>query len=236
MAGWTVVGEPVKVGNKTSLPCKCACGITALVERVHGGPKSKSCRGCATRRNRAAKKWSGTGQLRHGHASGGYTTRTWRTWQSMCRRCESSYMARFENYGGRGIRVCDRWVNSFEAFLEDMGERPLRMSLDRIDVNGNYEPGNCRWATPSQQCRNKRNNVYLTANGITKTLVEWSESSGLKPCTISGRKKLGWSDQDAVTKPLVPNCESGVRAGKASGVSKRANGHAQQRKPPSIEP
>ncbi len=92
----------------------------------------------------------------------------YQTWLNMKQRCYNSNLKRYKDWGGRGIKVCDRWLNSFENFLSDMGEKPEGTTLDRIDNNGNYEPSNCRWATPKEQIKNRRKKLI---DGVTNTLL-----------------------------------------------------------------
>jgi hypothetical protein len=105
----------------------------------------------------------------------------YRTWSSMKVRCYNQNDAGYKNYGGRGIKICDRWRYSFKSFLDDMGPRPSpEHSIDRINVNGNYEPLNCRWADPIQQASNKRSTILIEYQGQKKTLPEWCRHFGLK--------------------------------------------------------
>ena len=116
----------------------------------------------------------------------------------MKKRCNNPKSVCYKHYGGRGIRVCARW-DSFENFLTDMGERPAGMSLDRINNDGDYELGNCRWATPKQQARNSRRNRVITINGDAKPLSEWLEQLGMAATTFYRRvKDDGMSDEDAL--------------------------------------
>lgn len=108
-------------------------------------------------------------------------------------RCNNPKATAYNLYGGRGIKVCDRWMESFSNFLEDMGERPQDTSLDRIDFNGNYEPSNCRWANSVVQARNKRNNLIIDYDGTTMCLEAWAEELGIKSNSILTRLKRGWS-------------------------------------------
>jgi hypothetical protein len=134
--------------------CECECGnikivsLSNLRNNVH-----KSC-GCFSNDNPSA--------LKHSHCTNYNMSRTYVTWLNMKARCNYSKNNRFKHYGGRGIKVCHRWLNSFENFLKDMGERPKGTSIDRINVDGNYEPGNCRWSTPKEQENNKRRTKKIT--------------------------------------------------------------------------
>lgn len=123
---------------------------------------------------------------KHGHAIGGLTP-TYQTWQAIKKRCNNPNNVVYRWYGGRGIRMCDRW-NTFAMFLQDMGERPSsRHTIDRIDNNGHYEPGNCRWATREDQANNKRNNRVLELNGNRQTLQQWSRTLGIPQGTLHKR-------------------------------------------------
>lgn len=123
-------------------------------------------------------------------------------WQKMIQRCEDADGDHFDRYGGRGIRVCARWRDDFRAFLADMGPRPTSMhSIDRSNREGNYEPGNCRWATRKEQARNKSSNRQITAFGETLCLAAWAERFGLPRKTISDRLKLEWTPERAVSEP-----------------------------------
>ena len=127
----------------------------------------------------------------HGHTAGGGDTATYRSWRSMMRRCLSPGAPKYPEYGGRGVTICERW-RDFARFLADMGERPTDTSIDRIDNDGNYEPGNCRWATVEEQRRNQRRTKLTQADadwirGQAETLSQkaMAESLGVHPSTIS---------------------------------------------------
>lgn len=118
----------------------------------------------------------------------------------MRQRCENPKDEHYPDYGGRGIRVCERW-QTYENFLEDMGAKPERMTLDRVRVEGHYEPGNCRWATVTEQNRNKRTNRMVTFRGETKCVAEWASAFGVSRNIILYRLDTGWSVEDALTTP-----------------------------------
>lgn len=134
-----------------------------------------------------------------------YKSRTteYKTWSGLRTRCYNKDSRPYKYYGGRGIYVCDRWLESFQNFLEDMGEKPSRKhSLDRIDNNKGYYKENCRWATYKQQMRNVSNNRNITINGRTQCLSAWAEETGLNKFTIRSRLERGVKPEDAIS-PLV---------------------------------
>ena len=194
----SVVSEGPRIGRqrKRQFVCLCECGntITAQLTHLRTG-HTVSC-GCQ-RESRLGNENRTHGMTR---------TRTYRAWGDMKTRCTNPAANGYQHYGGRGIVVCARWLDSFEAFLEDMGEKPAghRISVERLNNDGNYEPGNCVWATQKQQTRNKRNSRMITHDGRTQCLAAWSEETGIPKTTIWNRLNVGWSVQEALTPNPPP--------------------------------
>lgn len=172
----------------------CRCGNQLVVSNDHlSRGKTRSC-GCLHREQFTRTRW------KHGHAGTGNAdaSATYKSWRSMIQRCEDPHNIGFRYYGGRGVTVCDRWRHSFEHFLSDMGERASGTSIDRYpNRSGNYEPGNCRWATRKQQNRNASRNVVVTYRGITACVSELCELFGGHPTTVRHRLKQGQSVESA---------------------------------------
>lgn len=173
--------------------CRCECGTEKVIlagNLTSGG--SRSC-GCVTLEKARLQKTN----LKHGkHGSPEY-----RIWHGMKRRCLGKS---YRNYGGRGIRVCARWRGrgGFVNFLTDVGERPSpEHSLERIDNDGDYEPGNVKWGTRFEQNRNRRTNVWLTHGGETLCARDWAKRVGLNHQTLAHRLAAGWSVEQALTTP-----------------------------------
>ena len=145
----------------------------------------------------------------HGHGGnsdiGLRPSYTYYTWIHIKRRCYNPRSKAYSRYGGKGITVCDRWINSFENFLADMGEKPSRKhSIDRINNSLGYFPENCRWATQKQQCRNQSTNRYFFHEGENLTLAEWSERKNINRGTITTRiDRYGWSIEKALNTPAM---------------------------------
>jgi len=178
----TAIKPSMTKSKNASWICKCTCGKeinVATCKLLHDGQHSCGCH-----------KLTQEGLSK---------TRTYKSWGCMVRRCTLESSNRWHIYGGRGIKVCDRWKNSFLDFLEDMGERPKGTSLDRIDTDGNYCPENCRWATPKEQARNTRKNRLIKAFGKAQSSAAWSEETGIGRGTIEWRLDRGWTPKEALT-------------------------------------
>jgi hypothetical protein len=133
--------------------------------------------------------------------SGQFDNPIYVTWQNMRQRCYNSKHPSYQNYGGRGIKVCKRW-RRFENFSLDMGDRPKGTSLERINVNRDYRPSNCRWATRRDQQNNRRDNRILTYKGITKPISFWADEVGIKRDTLRCRLRYGWSVEKTLETPV----------------------------------
>jgi hypothetical protein len=154
-------------------------------------------------RIKASARGSVNGSFKHGH-SGSKRTPTYVSWKSMKNRCLNSRLKCWMRYGGRGISVCDRWLNSFANFLNDMGERPPGTSIDRKDNNGNYEPGNCKWSTRLEQGRNsfRPNAKLIEFGGKSMCSTAWDRHLGFREETVRKRLAAGWSVEKALTTPV----------------------------------
>lgn len=170
--------------------CSCSCGAVRLLSSKH------------------AKSYKSCGCLNKGTKKHGYTgTKLYQVWSNMRTRVLNPNHPQYKDYGGRGITICDEWLNdkdgssNFFKWAESSGYEE-GLTLDRIDVDGDYEPSNCKWSTMQEQCFNRRSNVKYTFKGETKTATEWSLSLGGSSSLVRERIRHGWSIERALTEPV----------------------------------
>lgn len=182
---WTVLERaPDKAHGVGRWLCRCKCGSErAVYASLLKNSGSRSC-GCHKAEVLAAG--------RHGHTKRGWKSRTYLAWGGLIGRCTNPRNPKYPRYGARGITVCERWRSDFVNFLADMGECPPALTIDRINNDGNYEPGNCRWATRKEQQNNRSACHYLTLNGETLTVTEWTVRLGICHNTILDRIEKDW--------------------------------------------
>jgi hypothetical protein len=181
----TVLGYSKTIGKRAYWNCLCSCGNTTEVQSQQlTCDKTKSC-GCLNIEKIIARS------TKHSQSIRGSISPEYKSYFAMKNRCYNQNATQYKNWGGRGIKVCDRWLSSFENFLEDMGKKPsAKHSLDRINNNGNYEPNNCRWATNLEQNENKRNNkliLNLETGVFYKTSCEAAKAHNIKRQTLQKR-------------------------------------------------
>jgi len=173
-------------GDRQRVICRCSCGNkTAVVVYSLKYGNTRSCGCLVGDRNRSRTKHGKTKTIEYG------------SWDQLRSRCLSTKNSNYSNYGGRGISICERW-DDFSNFLEDMGLKPSpEYTLDRIDNNGNYEPGNCRWATKIENANNKRNNRVIRIGSHIKNFIEWCRFYKISRSTVKTRLKAGWPEKEA---------------------------------------
>jgi hypothetical protein len=187
--------------------CLCDCNKRFTTSKFHllnGGTKSCGC----------WKPDMAKARVVHSHNRRGGRSATYTTWAGMMNRCYNPKTPHYNRYGGRGIHVCDRWHN-FENFLMDMGERPTDMSIERKNNDGNYEPGNCKWATDGEQSRNTSRTRLLTLNGITACAKDHADRLGLNYKKVLWRLDKGWPQELAFSGSSL---ESNIYKGASQAV------------------
>ncbi len=189
---WTVLHY---AGDRKWL-CRCKCGIE---KSIHTSSltigESSSC-GCL--------RLALIKQRKTTHGFGNTKNQIYACWVNMRQRCLNKKVEAYSNYGGRGIKVCERWLNSFEDFISDMGMPPTpKHQIERRNNDGNYEPSNCYWATRKEQGNNRRTNVWIEKDGIRLTVSQWERSLGFTRGVIKSRLRIGWSKLEAITPNLV---------------------------------
>lgn len=209
--GFLTVVDVIKLGNVFHCICDCECGNRKKIIKGNITRKENPTRSCG-----CVRKWNDTRtkceslsgknnpNYRHGHGArfnGNFGSKAHRTWRHMKDRCQNPRNAAYARYGGRGIRVCERWM-VFENFFDDMGEPTEGQSIDRTDNDGDYEPSNCRWADSKTQTRNARSNVMNFYFGELLCASEAAEKFGIDDKTLRSRLDSGENPEDAVTRPV----------------------------------
>lgn len=191
---WTVIQYAgLASDRKATWLCECKCG-TRKVVRAKNLRNAQSCDcGCGRRQKTILRNTT------HGRSR----SPEHRTWCGMIKRCYNQNNPGYEDYGGRGITVCDRWKNSFESFLSDMGVKPFpEASIGRIDNDGNYEPNNCRWETYGQQAKNTRRNRRVVIGSDSRCFSEWAKEAGVTPSTFTNRVEANWNEDHLLLPPI----------------------------------
>lgn len=196
---------PVRQGSKNEWIWlfQCDCGGATECDAVHARRKGQC--GCKFREK------CGIAHRKHGDSNG--RAPEYGVWWAMIQRCEDKLNSHYKYYGGRGIRVCQEWRSSYSAFLNDMGRRPSdEHSIDRYpDNNGNYEPGNCRWATPYEQSANRRNVIHVTLGDLTLSVAEWCRRLRIVASgTAYFRIRHGWTPEKAVSTKVGKGAECNI--------------------------
>lgn len=180
--------------------CSCDCGSQKnLITASLKSGNTQSC-GCL-QKERASAANTTHGLYNHYPEYG--------IWNAMKNRCYNKKVERYNRYGGRGIMVCDIWIASFEAFITDMGRRPSKFhSIERLNSDGDYCSENCIWATGEVQSRNRRDNIKITINGVSKLMIDWAKEYGVKENLVRSRRARGWRlDEKIFTTPKNKPCE-----------------------------
>lgn len=194
---WTVVRPALSRGRGRRWLCRCDCGAeNDVAQRSLVGGKSESCGCLSSERHSALLK-------RANHRHGLRGTPEYKIWKDIVKRCHNERHHSYRNYGGRGITICQQWRTDPKAFCDYVGKRPdSTLTIDRIDNNGNYEPGNVRWATRKTQRRNSRAIRLITIGDTTRPLFVWLEQTGMRRSRYKARRRAGWTEEAALTRSL----------------------------------
>lgn len=194
-----VIGVHDTGSRKTYYVCQCDCGNIKVVRAdalISGATKSCGC----------IKKEQDKINLSANHKHKMSGTRIYETWQDMKRRCYNKQNARYDRYGGRGITVCDEWLNNFQSFYDWAISNGYSddLTIDRIDNDGNYEPSNCRWSTAKEQCNNRGSNINITIGNATKSLMRWCEIFNVDYKKVYARyKRNGYEGIDRLFNDIL---------------------------------